>query len=386
MHVLKSVSTGGRLSWTLSVAAAVVLAVTGCSAPASTGGSPGAPLDAAVLSSMTSKVAASREPSNTFVAPGPKLDGTSLKGQSVWYVSLSQAIPVLGREQNGLQQAAAALGMSVHICDGKFQPALAAGCINAAVAAGAKGIVTDSIVVAAVSTAIANAASHHVPIVAMSAVGTNTKDVAFFTNGDEMSQAIAANWIIADSKGTAQVLGTSIQDDSGANNDITAGSAPEFARCPGCTVATANYTSSSVPSVPSVVSSSLLSHPRVTYGFPQFDFLVPLFKSGVQTAGFTNKMKIVSTNAVLSSMQLVKSGGQAADVGSNRNYSGWGAMDALLRLINGMPVPATSTIPQRVFDSQNIGSINLTEDAAITGEWWGPLDYQKSFETLWGLN
>jgi ribose transport system substrate-binding protein len=390
MHVLKPTSTRGRLHSMLLVAAALMLSATACSTPGSSpsanGGGAGAPMDAAALKTMTSKVAALREPSNTFVAPGPKLDATSLQGQSIWYVSLSQAIPVLAIEQNGLMQAATALGMSMHVCDGKFQPALAAGCMNAAVSAGAKGIVTDSVTLASVSTAVANAASHHVPIVAMSAIGTNTKDVAFFSDGDEMSQAIAADWIIADSKGGAQVLGTSVQDDSGARNDITAGSAPEFSQCTGCTTVTANYTSGTVPSVPSVVSSSLLSHPQLTYGFPQFDFLVPLFKSGVQTGGFANKMKIVSTNAVLSSMQLVKSGGQAADVGANRNYAGWGAMDSMLRLINGMPVVAKSTVPQRVFDSQNINSITLTEAAAGTGEWWGPLDYQKSFQTLWGLS
>ena len=334
---------------------------------------------------MTAAVDKARQPSNTFVAPGAALDAKTYKGASVWYVSLSQAIPVLAIEQNGIKQAADALGMSLHICDGKFQPALAAGCINAAVSAGAKGIFTDSVTLASVSTAVTNATQHKVPILAMSAIGTNSKDVAFFTNGDEMSEAIAAQWIIADSKGKAQVLMSSVQDDSGARNDISSGSAPQFAKCSGCKTVIASYTSSTVPSVPSIVSSTLLSHRNLNYGLPQFDFLVPLFKSGVQTAGFTAKMKVVSTNAVLSSMQLVKSGGQAADVGSNRNYSGWAAMDSMLRLLKGMPVSTTSTVPQRVFDSKNIASITLTDAAAGTGEWWGPLTYQKDFQKLWGV-
>ncbi len=395
MHVPNSTSTGRRKRYMLA-AVVLTLGVTACSStaqspsasPSASGGTgaPAASADAgSSLTAASARVAALRGPSNTFVAPGPSLDATSLKGGSIWYVSLSQAIPVLAIEQNGIRQATGALGMSLEICDGKFQPALAAGCINAAVSAGAKGIITDSITLASVSTAVTNAANHHVPIVALNALGTNTKDVAHFAAGDEMSEAIAADWIIADSKGAARVLGTSVQDDSYARYDITSGSAPEFAKCPGCKTVTASYTSGTVPSVPSIVSSALLANRDLNYGFPQFDFLVPLFKSGVQTAGFANKMKIVSTNAVLSDMQLVKSGGQAADIGANRNYVGWGAMDAMLRLLKGLPVSTKSTVPQRVFDSQNIGSIPLTAAAAGTGEWWGPLDYQKSFQTLWGL-
>ena len=252
--------------------------------------------------------------------------------------------------------------------------------------AGAKGIVTDSVTLASVSNALTKAASKHVPIVAINAVGDNSKDIGHISAGDQESQAIAADWIIADSKGTAQVLGTVVQDDTGSRQDIDLGSAPEFAKCPGCKVTTATYTSSTVPSVPSIVSSALLSHSNVNYGFPQFDFLVPLFKSGAQTAGFTKKMKIVSTNAVLADLQLVKSGGQAADIGANRNYAGWNSMDTMLRLLKGLPLSKTSTVPQRVFDSKNINSITLTAAAAGTGEWWGPLDYQKSFQALWSLS
>lgn len=353
---------------------------TSSSSAAGSGSSSGAVGDAASLMTRL------RAPSNTFVAPGAALDAKSLRGKSIWYVSLSQSIPVLAVEQTGIRQAADALGMSLRICDGKFQPATAAGCVNSAVSSGAVSVIMDSVTTASVATAITNATSHHVPVLAVSAIGTNNKDVSYGTNGDERSEAVAADWIIADSKGKAKILGTKVQDDTGAINDIETGSKPQFAKCPDCKVVTATYTSGTVPNIPSLVSATLLANRDVTYGFPQFDFLVPLFKSGVQTAGLTAKMKIVSTNSVLSSMQLVKSGGQAADIGSNRNYSGWLSVDSLLRMLKGLPVPAQSQIPIRVFDSTNIGSVSLTPDAAGTGEWFGPLDYQKSFQHLWGLS
>lgn len=326
-----------------------------------------------------------RPTSDAFTAPGPAFDATSLKGGSLYYVSLSQAIPVLAREQEGIKQAAMALGMSYHVCDGKFQPEQAASCINAAVSAGATGIITDSIVIDAVSTAAANAASKNIPIVAVSATGSNTKNVSFVSNGDELSHMVSASWIVADSSGTAKVLQTAVQDDSGAINDITTGSKPVFDKCTGCDVVSATYTSATVPGIPSLISSSLLKNRDRDYGFPQFDFLVPLFKSGVQTAGFTAKIKIVSTNAVVSSMQLIKSGGQAADAGSNRNYSGWAATDTMARMVKGQAV-APYTIPVRLFDKTNIDTIALTEEAGTSGEWFGSLAYQQDFKKLWSLS
>jgi ribose transport system substrate-binding protein len=373
------------------------LALTACSSSASSrGGSAGGPGSSSNGSSSdgaggagaspSAVVAELRNPSNKFLAPGPRLDATSLRGKSLWYVSLGQAIPVLAVEQTGMRQAADALGMTLQICDGKFQPAVAAGCVNSAVSAGAVGVIMDSVTTASVATAITNAARHKVPVLAMSAIGSNSTDLSYGTNGDERAQAVAADWIIADSNGSARVVGTKVQDDTGAIHDIEAGSKPEFAKCSGCTVVAATYTTGTVQNVPSLVSATLLSHRDAAYGFPQFDFIVPLFKAGVQTAGMAGKMKIVSTNAVLSSMQSVKTGGQAVDVGSNRNYSGWLAIDSMLRMLKGMPVPTTWQIPIRVFDKTNIDSIPLDDQAAMTGEWFGPLDYQKDFQRLWGLS
>jgi ribose transport system substrate-binding protein len=389
----------GRAPWRWGVVMAAVAAATlvsACSSSTSvaktSGTSSPRPTAGAGQSSgsggsASSIVAAGRGPSNKFQAPGPTLNATSLKGQSLWYVTLSSEIPVLAVEQRGIQQSADALGMTLHLCDGKFQPAAAAGCINSAEAAGAKGILTDSIPVDSVSTAVANATNHHVPILSISEQGQNSKDVGFLGMGDPPAEGLAADWVIADSGGKANVLATKVLDDAGAIYDITAGSAPQFAKlCPNCSIVTATYTTGSVPSVASAVSSALLSHPTLNYGLPQFDFLVPLFKQGVQTAGFANKMKVVSTNSALSSMQLVKSGGQAADIGSNRNYGGWAATDAMLRLILGLPSPSSSNIPIRAFDKTNIDSVALTDQAALSGEWFGSLDYQKSFQQSWGLS
>lgn len=375
-----------RRSAVATVSLAVAATMAGCTSASTAASSTGSAGNASAVADTKASVAKYREPSNTFVAPGGKLDKTKAPTSGMfWYVSLSQEIPVLSIEQDALKQAAGVLGMTVIICDSKFQPAVAAACVNSAIDAHATGIFTDSIATESIGTAVTNAEKSGIPIVALSAIGKNTKAVTYHSNGDQLAHAVAAQWIIADSEAKAQVLQTKVQDDPGAIDDIDSGSAPEFKKCGGCKVTHVSYTAQTVPSVPSVVSTGLLRNPDITYGFPQFDFLVPLFKTGVQTAGFTNKMKIVSTNAVLSDMQLIKSGGQSADAGSNRNYSGWNAMDTMLRMLLHMPVSDKSTVPVRVFDKTNIDSVKLTKQAAESGEWFGPLTYQKDFAKLWGL-
>ncbi len=380
------IGSWSRRGAAVAVSLAVVTTMSACASSTADNSSGSGGDAASTVADVKASVAKYLEPSNTFVAPGAALDKGKLPTSgSFWYVSLSQEIPVLSIEQDALKQAAAVLGMTVNICDSKFQPAVASSCVNSAIDAGAKGIFTDSIATESIGTAVTNAAKAGIPIVALSAIGSNTKAVTYHSNGDQLSHAVAAQWIVADSNAKAQVLQTKVQDDPGAIDDIDSGSAPVFAKCAACKVTHVSYTAQTVPSVPSVVSTGLLRNPDVNYGFPQFDFLVPLYKAGVQTAGYTNKLKVVSTNAVLSDMQLIKSGGQAADAGSNRNYSGWNAMDTMLRMLQGLPVSDKSTVPVRVFDKTNIDSVKLTKEAAESGEWFGPLDYQKDFAKLWGL-
>ena len=154
--------------------------------------------------------------------------------------------------------------------------------------------------------------------------------------------------------------------------------------CATCTQTIIQTTAANLPNISSATSTALLQHSDTTIGFPQFDFLAPLFKAGMQTSGHT--VPVVSTNAVLSQMQIVKSHGfQIADIGANRNYLGWAAMDRLVRMMLSKPAPTTVTVPVRVFDSSNIGSLNLNQADSLSGIWYGPITYRQDFTKLWGL-
>jgi ribose transport system substrate-binding protein len=320
-----------------------------------------------------------------FVAPGPAVKASSLKGKQLWYIPVSAEIPVLQIEAEGIKQAAKALGMSYHTCDGKGEPADSSACITQAVNAGAAGIITDSIDPTTVATSVSYAEKKHVPIVSSNEIVPHpTRYLQFSTNGDVQSEPVAADWIIAQSNGKATVLaGVVTGDPHGTVYAEKQFTSTLKANCPSCTLDSVGEPTPQLSQLPSAVSSALLQHSDVTYAFAQFDFLEPLVAKGVQTAG--KHVPIVSTNAVLSDLQAVKSGSQAVDIGANRNYTGWEETDRLVRMMLGKSAPTKTIAPIRVFDKSNIGSISLTNAASFSGIWWGPLTYRQDFEKLWGI-
>jgi ribose transport system substrate-binding protein len=327
-----------------------------------------------------------RAETTEFTPPGPEFDASAAQGGTVWYIPVSAEIPVLAIESKGMEEAAQAAGMSYKSCDGKFTPAAQSACITQAVNSKAAGVITDSVDPKTVGPALSAAASAEIPVVGFNSIGEETDLYRTVNSGDPQSQIGAMNWIVANSGGEANVLGVYFVGDSQTEAGAEAGIEALEKNCPECSYESATVTSEQINSIPSAVSSALLKNPDVNYGIPQFDFFAPLFERGVQTAGKTNDIQTVSTNAALSQMKVVASGGmQKADVGANRNYVGWEAVDALLRMIAGEPAATELTYPVRVFDETNVGELDLSEEAAADGSWFGPTIYKQEFPKLWGL-
>ena len=170
---------------------------TSTAATAASSSSSSSSSSSASASAATAIVAAHRKPSGAFVAPGPAVNAKSVRGKSLWFIPVSSTIAAVPPEAAGVQQAAAALGMSYHTCDGNFIPATESACIEQAVNAGAAGIITDAIDPTTVSTGTAFAAAHHVPTAVLADVGTSSQWLRFVPSGDVQSEPIAADWIAA---------------------------------------------------------------------------------------------------------------------------------------------------------------------------------------------
>jgi ribose transport system substrate-binding protein len=375
-RVRRSVNANGMM--TTAVILAATLAVGASASAASAAGS------SSGLAAAKAVIAAHTGPVDQFVAPGPAVNGKSLKGKSVWFVELGPA-PTFEDDAAGLQQATKALGMTVKICGGEYTPATEAGCITQAVDAHAAGILTDSFYPA--TTSIAYAKSHKVPLIAGSEPGQDTPLLQFmpYTSGSSQAQ-IAMAWIIVHSGGKANVITNTSYGDKGTQTEGAAAANALKKNCPSCGyVDVPNTPSNYTTAIPQGVSTSMLKDPSLTIAYTQFDPEVSFFSQGMKSAG--RSLPIVSAGAILSQMQVVKAHGyELADVGNNTNYLSWIMVDRLIRMILHKPAPTHVYVPTRVFDSSNVSKLTMTQSASTSGAWYGPTaQYMNGFKKLWGV-
>jgi ribose transport system substrate-binding protein len=349
----------------------------------SSGAAYGATQNASGLAAARAALAASQKPSAGFTAPGPSINVKSLHGKTIWFIPISSEIPAVPPQAAGVQEAAAAAGMKYHTCDGNFIAATESACITQAINSKAAGIVTNDIAPSTVATATQDAASAHIPIVVMGQNGTNTKWLQYAAS-DIPAELVAAAWIAANSNGHANVLAAYISGDSTTLAGTKAFANQLHKYCSACGYFTVSEPPSATTDWTSAVSSALLQHPSVTYVFSQYDNMLQYVQSGVQESG--HKVDLLSTAASLAALQEVRAGGpDLADDAINSNYYGWATTDQLFRMMLHKASPTYTGVPVRMFDSTNIRSLKLTQAAALTGIWWGPLTYERDFEKLWNV-
>ncbi len=316
---------------------------------------------------------------------------SKLKGKNIWYIPIGSAVPILNGFGVGIQGAVTKLGAQFHACDGKFLPTTIAACINQAASQGADGVVTGYIDYALVPTAFDNLVSKHIPVLiageAPSGGKTDSPQLAFDDTSPSINllQRLNNEAVIVDSNGKAKILFIGVTD-----SPQTLGAAAyskQFYKdnCPGCTFTEIDYNTASLNRVPSQVSSALISHPDTTYVISELDASAASALSGIQTAGYTNKVKLSGTNGGLDSLQRIKAGQvQFADAGTSPIYLGWQFADGIARMLVGQ-LPVNGLGLARIFTKDNVGGLTLTPEAYNSNAWYGSDDFQKTFTTAWGI-
>ncbi len=387
-----------RQAATLAAIAATAVLAAACgssNSPSSPSGSGGGTSSAGVAQAKA-VVARLSKPTKIYAPPGPPIDTSSLKGKNVWYIPLSLTVPVWAISNGTIQTALGKVGITEHSCSGDANPSTISACINEAVSRGASAIVTDGIPVALASNAFANAESHHIPLVIADQLPpkagqpgsvTGMGNDRIFYSPQQAAALVSgeADWAIADSNGKANVLMEPFTDSPSTLSYAATTQAVFKHLCPACTVATQNIGVANPSAVPSQTSSALLRDPNAKYLLPEYDALLTGDLAGVQQAGFTGKIKIVTSAGDLPALEAIKSGRISVDLGESFPYEGWDNADEAMRMMLGKP-PATEKPPLRMFTAANVGSLSLTPAAQASGAWYGSQAYMSMFEHLWGVH
>jgi ribose transport system substrate-binding protein len=378
----------------LAPVAATAVLVAACGSSSSSSTTPSSGASGSGVAQAQAVVARESRPTTSFAPPGPSFSARSLRGKSVWYIPISLSVPVFAISNGTLTTALSKVGISEHSCSGEASPSATSACINQAVAANAGAIITDAIPVALASNAFASAESHHIPVLVQDQLPPRGGPGTVHGFGDDKlayQPLQAANlveaeayWTIADSHGKANVLLEPYTDSPSTLSYDVSTEAVFKKLCPGCTVANQKIGLATASLTPSQTSSALLSHPNTNYVLPEFDALLEGVGQGIQQAGFTSKVKVVTSAGDLPALQAIKAGRISVDAGEDFPYIGWADADEVMRMMLGKPI-VTEKPPLRLFTAANVGSLSLTPAAQASGEWYGSSAYTSMFEHLWGL-
>lgn len=411
-RILPSRATTLRL---LSVSAAALLALTACSSSGSSGGSASSNSSD---SSSSSPAPASTSATGTTSAGGPQVSalkqhlgsfshlvsqyptitpvsGTAalktVKGKTVWWVPIGSA-PTFDAFGQAMTKAFSALGISLHTCDGKFLPTTVAGCLSQAATQHAAGVVTGYVDYKMVPAAFDALTTAKIPVLLVGATNDSGKSAtATFGFSDttpivEAGQRLAMESVIVDSGGKANILYLGVADSPQTKQG--ASYAQKFVKdnCPGCTFTEIDYNTASLLKVPSQISAALNSHPNTNYVAAEFDVAAPQTLNGIQTAGYGKKVKFVSVNGSLDSLQRLKAANtpQITDVGYSSEYLGWQFADGMVRMLAGTAPVSYSYGVFRVFTKNNVTGLKLTPAVSGTNEWYGTGNFKSTFLKAWG--
>ena len=374
----------------VALALAVSVLAVACGSGNSSGGGGGT--TNTNITEAQSLVTKAEQPITDWKPAGGSFDASKAKGKSIWYISLSLSIPFEQFVLQGIQQGAALAGAKGVGFDGNFSPATASRGVSEAIQAKAGLIFIDGFQPQTMVPAIAQAQAAGIPVLT-----ANTQDpgpplagyppgvTGIATHPFSEPGKIEADFVVADSKGKANVLFLSTTDVPVITTAVKDGFMNELNRlCPNCKTTTEAVPSSQWSGLTPRTATLIATHPDVNYLVPDFDGMVIYMVPGVTSANAQNKVKIVSFNASPSVMQnLANHYVVAGDTGGPNLVQGWAFADEALRILAGGQPVNDLNIPTRLFDASNIGSIDLTKQES---EWYGVGDYVAKFKAQWGIS
>lgn len=329
--------------------------------------------------------------SNTYGTPVPVSDVPDMHGKNIWYVPIGTGVPVLATIGDAMTTALGKLGATVHVCDGKFQPTTVASCMQTAVTQGADAVVTGFVDYNSEPSAYQSVIAKGIPVLVGGEAPPSgvaaSKDLGFFNPAGLTHTAfkLMSDAAIADSNGTANVLVVRLTDSSDTIENSNAGITELRAHCPKCTVTTLDTMTANMSKLGSAISAKLSANPGINYLILPQDAFFEAALPGIQSAGFTSKLKVIAAGGTTAGLEAVKNGQIAYDIGQGADYNGWGFADATVRLLAGAIIQPENEGAVRVFSKANVASLDLTNANYNGTVWYGGSQWQQDFLSAWGV-
>jgi len=402
---------------TLSACGSSSKTATPSSAPPSAAATSGA-ASASAPSSDTSSATASAAATDSAAAGGGDVVASATTDLQAAYAGLDRALPTSGPAPvkgtkvvvipcslaaEGCATAAQAeveagklLGWDMSIIDGKFDPSNFVAGVRQAIAVGAKGIILDTIDCAPIKAAVQQAQAAGIKVLGVNSLdcddpsqgggqklfagtlGYGKYDIVSW-NRDVVGKTIA-DYIIAKTKGQAKVIEMH-EDDVAGLKYLAQGLDARLAQCTGCTVYRTAFLGTDLANggVQSKAAAALVAHPDATVVVSPYDAAV-LAGIGAAVKATGRPIIVTGNEGLKAAIAQIRAGGPLTMVpGTPLRWSGWAAVDAMIRLLAGQPL-VDEGLGLQVVDTEHQLPAKYTfyDGNART-------DYEPAYRKIWGV-
>ena len=323
----------------------------------------------------------------TFTPTGPPVDAAKLKGKTILIVMHDTVADALVGIQHGIQQAGAAVGLHVESDNGQGTVSTIVQDVQQGITQHVAAIILEGVDPALIPTSVSAAIAAKIPVItATDGLRTGSsadKGIFSMVSGDytELGR-VDADTALVDSAGKP-IYAVVENFDNPVSRAAIVGINEVFSTCSYChIVATQTIEPTSWPTkIPGTTASLIQAHPNVNVVFPVVDTMALFATAGVNQAGASGRVKIISQDGSSEgTLGLVQKGTAfVADPGVSEAWEGWQVVDEVLRALSGMS-PGNPVVPFRYLDNQNLAGMNLKNLGSVYGT-----SYVAGFKRLWGV-
>ena len=315
-----------------------------------------------------------------FEPPGPAFDAASeLRGTS--------EVPFIAAVQEGMRQAADEVGAEVVVYPNQGRPSQWAQGIRTAIAQRADAILLLAQDPQLVGPQIRQAEEAGIPVIVLRTTGERepcpSTGNTCIPGPFEQAGRLEADFVIADSGGTAKML-VITSNDARSTRSLVGGLMAELGeRCPGCE---ARFVDVPIPEwanrIRTEVQSALVRDPEIDYIVPIYDSMSQFVVPALTASRAAARVKIATFNGTPFVLEMIQEDDVVAmDAGENLAWVGWASMDQAFRAIAGERPARSENTPLRVFDDSNVQEVG-TPPRFDRG--YGDA-YVDGYRKLWGV-
>jgi len=380
-HGARSGRWSGGLLWA-ALASVSALTLAACSggtgesgaAAADTNGSGGG--DKTVVTEAMGPVEEVDAPTEAFTPPS---------GKHILIMPCGSAGQGCINESDVSEKVAESLGWTVDVIDGKLDPTVWNQTVKQAASTGVDGIIAISADPNLYGDAMELVAEKDIPFV-LTEQTPGDQDVdgidSFIAPDPAVGGPDVAEWVIEDSGGNTEVLLLDIPGFTNVQQRTAAMAETLESSCEDCVVHREDITAATFgTSLAPLVTNTLQQHPGIKYIWCSDDAVVSFVQQGVQQAGKSGSVKVMSMTGYPEQMTQLETGEMALELASATPYAAWLSVDTLARLMAGEPTEKFWALPQRIWTTQNIGEAPAS---VFENGWDIEFDYQAMFHELWG--